>query len=793
MLSVLKFPANFDCLKFIIVHFWHQLKLMQYALVLSLLLSFTYAHGQNRSNIWYFGEHAGIDFNAKNPTSIKDGKTNCWEGTSVICDSGGRIVLYSDGITVWNGKHDTITNGNGLLGHISSNQSCLIVPKPGFDSLYYIFTTGSSFQQFYMKTSAYYSIVNINRNDGRGEVITKNVKLFDYSNERVAATIGADGRSFWIALTQYNTGKIYLYQLTKSGLTSPRITNLPNDKNDYGRGQMKFSNFGTYLAFSNDLGYTTSDHYICLLNFNASNGNLTNPRYINEITSYGLEFSPNEKYLYAQHNNTIIGNTDTLNGIYQFLVDSINNHSLKELIPLRIDTNSLGVAGFQLAPNGYIYISIGPNRFSLSTIEAPNCLGVKCRYKYNSFPLSFGKRSSGLPNLISGQIYQPRVAFDGLCVNDTIKLILKGSATYDSLIWLIDDSIVVRSVSDTSIVVVESAGKHLVNVTVYESCSTYMLYDSLQLKKLPNQAFGKDTLLCTDDTMVIVIKDPLIKEVHWNDGTISKTKVVTKNEQVIATLNDGYCVTSDTLDVAFIDCAFIGEKFCVGDISTFNIASTEIDSIQWNFGDNTQLFSLFSNKASHIYNQPGLYLVKAVIYSNGLSLERSWKIQIGSNPVFSLGNDTTVCETITLTTTLDTNRYLHIWYNSTHNNHVEVSTSGNYMVKVFDGTCSAKDTIALIVEKCNCDLFIPNAISPNLDGLNDQFGVTISEGCEIEEYTLIIFNRWGEVLFSTNDINDRFQLTPDRSYPNNILYYAISLKSRTSSTKQYRGFIQLLN
>ena len=46
------------------------------------------------------------------------------------------------------------------------------------------------------------------------------------------------------------------------------------------------------------------------------------------------------------------------------------------------------------------------------------------------------------------------------------------------------------------------------------------------------------------------------------------------------------------------------------------------------------------------------------------------------------------------------------------------------------------------------NIYIPSAFSPNGDGINDTFGV---KGEGISSYRMIIYDRWGEVLFdSTN-------------------------------------------
>ena len=50
-------------------------------------------------------------------------------------------------------------------------------------------------------------------------------------------------------------------------------------------------------------------------------------------------------------------------------------------------------------------------------------------------------------------------------------------------------------------------------------------------------------------------------------------------------------------------------------------------------------------------------------------------------------------------------------------------------------------------------IYLPSAFSPNGDGLNDTFGA-VGEG--IEKYRLTVYNRWGEVMFFTDDPGNRW-------------------------------------
>jgi gliding motility-associated-like protein len=50
----------------------------------------------------------------------------------------------------------------------------------------------------------------------------------------------------------------------------------------------------------------------------------------------------------------------------------------------------------------------------------------------------------------------------------------------------------------------------------------------------------------------------------------------------------------------------------------------------------------------------------------------------------------------------------------------------------------------------NLSVYIPNAFTPNGDGINDTFGV---KGVDIGQFELVIYDRWGAEIFSTSNPN----------------------------------------
>jgi gliding motility-associated-like protein len=53
-------------------------------------------------------------------------------------------------------------------------------------------------------------------------------------------------------------------------------------------------------------------------------------------------------------------------------------------------------------------------------------------------------------------------------------------------------------------------------------------------------------------------------------------------------------------------------------------------------------------------------------------------------------------------------------------------------------------------------MYIPNTFTPNDDGINDTFGIT---GEAIKEFTMSIYDRWGQLLFQSSDTNKKWDGT----------------------------------
>jgi hypothetical protein len=60
---------------------------------------------QKQGNFWFFSQNAGINFNTSPPTSISSSAINTSDNSSSISDNNGKLLFYSDGLTVYNNSH----------------------------------------------------------------------------------------------------------------------------------------------------------------------------------------------------------------------------------------------------------------------------------------------------------------------------------------------------------------------------------------------------------------------------------------------------------------------------------------------------------------------------------------------------------------------------------------------------------------------------------------------------------------------------------------------------------------
>lgn len=95
------------------------------------------------------------------------------------------------------------------------------------------------------------------------------------------------------------------------------------------------------------------------------------------------------------------------------------------------------------------------------------------------------------------------------------------------------------------------------------------------------------------------------------------------------------------------------------------------------------------------------------------------------------------------------------WNTGNLTNSLYTQQEGDYFVH--EEKCP-RDTHFFHVEvkdTCICELYVPNVFTPNGDGLNEGFKA--ESDCDLSEFRMQIFNRWGELVFESNDIQKAWE------------------------------------
>jgi hypothetical protein len=369
-------------------------------------IRFDFCFGQFQEANWCFSDSAGINFEGSPSffTSSFTPSLNQYlsEPVATISDSIGNLLFYTNGNTVWNGEHNIMSNGSGLLSNNSITQGALITPYPENDSLYFIFYFDLNVPDY----GFYYSIVNMNLDNGNGAIENnlKNIKLFDgYFSEKLCGIRHGNGADWWILIHDLSNNKFIKFIVTSAGVSL-------HDEQYTGSIYPQFSFVGELTASDDGskICAVTNTGLINLFDFDRCAGELSNFINLTDLVNticYSCAFSPNGTKLYIS----------CVSSLFQFdLNDSFPTGYLLWDNPFYNAINmdsSFDIGQMELAFDEHIYIAFGQYNSSidleaedlvlgnLSVINSPDSSGVGCDFVPFSFNLEGRKTAYGLPNM----------------------------------------------------------------------------------------------------------------------------------------------------------------------------------------------------------------------------------------------------------------------------------------------------------------------------------------------------------------------------------------------------------
>ena len=107
--------------------------------------------------------------------------------------------------------------------------------------------------------------------------------------------------------------------------------------------------------------------------------------------------------------------------------------------------------------------------------------------------------------------------------------------------------------------------------------------------------------------------------------------------------------------------------------------------------------------------------------------------------------------------------------------------------------CKNRDTVMVsMIDECTNDfIFIPTAFSPNRDGVNDCFGILSPP--VLTDYKLVIFNRWSEKVFETNNKDECWDgIFKGEPAESDSYVYIVSFKCYNGTNLSKKGAVTIL-
>ncbi len=661
------------------------------------------------ANHWYFGNHYGLNFSGNVPSIDLTSSIYTYEATSTMSDKAGNLLFYTNGGGrvdgsekggIWNRNHELMEGGDlGYFtgGGYSAAQGALSIKKPGSQDQYYLFTVDE------LETL---SIPANPFSQGKGLSVFE----IDMSANGGLGKVVTSNEKLLTPCFEYLAGTIHgncedYWILTRSGYQFLDEDNPVVDT------------FYLYLVTEDGISVPLKTAI-----------QQESPTESIEL----IRFSPDGRYF-------ICGSF-----LYEFnkdtgeIGDGINLQSaigIDPFFPLAFSSNGQFLYYFRM-------YNTNPN-----PLEEGEILFQAIQYDLwapNLFLSAVVFEDIQLPSY--GVVGSPQLAPDGKLYIPTHYGVTHGPTK----VFVINEPNVKGiNAGFEGPVITLSHDENQIFLRFGNFTDDIFYIDTSQVMDL---SLGEDIEIFCDEINNILLEAPPNMDYYlWSDGSTNPSISVDKEGDYWVEVLNGCAFGSDTINIALTNNIFEVElgndtTLCEGEslqLSAFLNPSAEY------FWQNGSTFSDFE------VTQAGTYFVDVNI---GACFDSDTVfIDYAPLPELELGNDTTLCfdDELILNVANDSVFYYQ-WQDGSVEPEMTVNEPGSYAVLVANECGIATDQIAVEFKDCDhCGIYIPNTFSPNNDGKNDDFRV-YSE-CQFDYFNLKIFNRWGDLLFESDAIDETWE------------------------------------
>lgn len=324
-----------------------------------------------------------------------------------------------------------------------------------------------------------------------------------------------------------------------------------------------------------------------------------------------------------------------------------------------------------------------------------------------------------------------------------------------------------------------STGTYHVELTL-NNC---LYYDSVDVTVIipPVVDLGPDISFCDGGSTTLDAGNPGSAYL-WNDNSTAQTLVVNTTGTYSVVADIGGCTDADTIDVTVNPLPVVDlgpdQQACEGDQIVLDVTLPGA----------TYAWQNASNAPTDTVTTGGTYWVNV---TDANLCEGSDTIQFffGSVPIVDAGRDTLICENAFVIITANAPSANSFDWNegSVIGENILVEESGLYVVTAYNQCGTDMDTVEVYTENCDCFVYVPNAFTDDNDGINDWFGPEFY--CDFLEYEFRIFNRWGQLLFTSETPGQMWDGTyMGQAVQQDVYIWQLTYKNAKGEKKQKKQY-----
>ena len=334
-------------------------------------------------------------------------------------------------------------------------------------------------------------------------------------------------------------------------------------------------------------------------------------------------------------------------------------------------------------------------------------------------------------------------------------------------------------------------------------------YDSIlvEIHENPNPVISAlgPVLIC--EGVDLTIQTSAIYDSYlWSDGSISPEILVDTSGEYSVIVTDEYGCKNQSNSILInvqsnFSADFYYEGICVNNPITFYNTSLSLsgmfNSLIWDFGNGIQYFK---DSVTYSYDQLGDYQVALLIETASGCIDSIIKtVTVLGNPEANFNYypytiSTLDSEVNFVSSSINGASYLWDFGDSIYSviespSHI-YDNAGIYNVKlIVEDVNDCIDSITKpIVMYYDFVLHVPTSFTPNNDGDNDQFGPQGLRMNKYKSYSFYIYNKWGEIIFETEDINEWWD---GADYQSGLYAWAILIVDEIGASHKEVGSVLL--